>query len=584
MKPRLFLGINTGPVDPAVAAVVDGRVVAYVEEERLIRDKHAVDRYPERALDACLRITGHSIEDVAGVAIGYDLAAHADGRMAAFFDGMARDWPLDAATVRWQRACLARWNIDSQTELHRFRWRRRYGERKFPPILHAPHHYTHAFQAAMESPFDRAVVLTVDGSGDELTTALWLKDGAQLSALRQIHMPHSLGWFYAAFTEYLGFEAYDGEYKVMGLAAHGQSDDALAKLVGEVLLPAPDGVEFRLDPSYIHYGAHSYSARFTDRLVDLLGAPPRVPDAPVTEWHMNLAYAVQQGLEEAACRLVNWAVRETGVRNVCVGGGVGLNVKMNSRIFQMLGVADVFAHPLCADSGQAAGAALLACYRHTGALPQPLTSLALGPEESDEAVTKVLTNARVPFRRSPDVAAEIAGELAQGRIVAWCQGRMEAGARALGQRSILADPRSPDVRDRVNAAIKHREMWRPFGPSMLAEAAAGYFDSVSDSRFMMMAFDASDKLRADAPAVVHSDGTSRVQLVHADTDPLYHRLISEFAALTGVPAVLNTSFNVRGEPMVCSAEDALRTFWATGLDVLAIGDLVVRKEGTQTTP
>jgi carbamoyltransferase len=293
---------------------------------------------------------------------------------------------------------------------------------------------------------------------------------------------------------------------------------------------------------------------------------------------MNAAFAVQRELEEAVGRLVRWAVEETGVGNVCVGGGVGLNVKMNSRIFDLPSVTDVFAHPLCADNGQAAGAALVTCHRETGALPRPLTSLALGPAEDDTAIARVLHNAGIRYEQCADVCATVARELAAGRLVAWCQGRLEAGPRALGQRSILADPRTVEVRDRVNAAVKQREAWRPFGPSMLASAAERYFDRVTDSRFMTMAFAANERLRADAPAIVHADGSSRIQLVHPESDPLYHRLIAEFAALTGVPVLLNTSFNVRGEPIVNSTEDALRTFWATGLDVLAVGNLVVRKE------
>jgi carbamoyltransferase len=579
----VFLGIALGPYDPAVAAVVDGRVVAYAEEERFVRNKHAVGLYPERALHYCLEATGKSIDEVHSVSVGFDLAAYSDGRMRQFFALMAQEWDLDDGTRSWQHACLSRYGLVAQRALHHFHWRRQYGDREFPPIRFAPHHYTHAFQTAMESPFESAVALTVDGSGDKHTTVLWLKQGGGLSPIREIHMPHSLGWFYAAFTEYLGFEAYDGEYKVMGLAAHGGPNARLQDAVGQVLMPAPDGVEFRLDPSYIHYGDHSYSHRFTDKLVKLLGMPPRLSRDPVTEWHMDLAFAVQQALEDAACRLVRWAVAETGVRNVCIGGGVGLNVKMNSRIFELPEVADVFGHPLCADNGQAAGAALVTCHRETHALPPPLTSLALGPEQDDATVAKVLRNAGVAATESPDICRAVARELADGKLVGWYQGRLEAGPRALGQRSILADPRTVEVRDRVNAAVKQREIWRPFGPSMLASAAGRYFDRVTDSRFMTMAFPANDLLAKEAPAIVHTDGSSRVQLVHEDANPMYHRLLTEFAALTGVPVLLNTSFNVRGEPIVSSAEDALRTFWATGLDVLAIGSFLVRKTALDRT-
>jgi carbamoyltransferase len=243
-------------------------------------------------------------------------------------------------------------------------------------------------------------------------------------------------------------------------------------------------------------------------------------------------------------------------------------------------VESVFAHPLCGDGGAAAGAALVECFRQTEAVPAPLTSLALGPGNDAAAVRRALRTARVPYEEPADLIGTVARDLADGKIVGWCQGRIEAGPRALGQRSILADPRSSDVRDRVNAVVKHRELWRPFGPAMLASAANRYLERFTDSRFMTMAFPATDLLRRDAPAIVHSDGSSRVQLVHPGDGSRLHELLTAFAAITGVPVLLNTSFNVRGEPIVCTTEDALRTFWSTGLDVLVLGDVVVRKQAT----
>ncbi|MEY9912935.1 putative NodU family carbamoyl transferase [Catenulispora sp. MAP12-49] len=312
----------------------------------------------------------------------------------------------------------------------------------------------------------------------------------------------------------------------------------------------------------------------------LLGAEPRLPAGPVTQWHMDLAYAVQSEIEEAACRLVRWAVQETGISTVCLGGGVAQNVKMNSAIFAMDEVSDVFAHPLCSDSGAAAGAALVTCFRETGAHPLPLATLALGPEESSAAIRASLCNAKVAFEQPADVFAMTARALADGLLVGWVDGRAEAGPRALGQRSILADPRAVESRDTVNAVVKQRELWRPFAPAMLASARDRYFDKSTDSRFMTMAFRANAALRRDAPAIVHSDGTSRIQTVHPDVTPAFHRLIQEFAGMTGVPVLLNTSFNIRGEPIVNTTEDALRTFWATGLDMLVLGaEFVVRKEG-----
>ncbi|NED99846.1 carbamoyltransferase family protein [Phytoactinopolyspora halotolerans] len=572
-----YIGISEGPVDPAAAVVRDGHVVAYAEEERLVRVKHAYGRYPIRALRYCLDSAGVTLCDVAAVGIGWNVDEYTDGTVGEFFAYLASIWPVDHATQRWQRATMERFTRRALVARHHRQWRRHFGDIAMPPITWAPHHFTHAFQASMQAPFDPALVLTVDGSGDVHTTVLWLRSGARLERLREIRMPHSLGWFYAAFTEYLGFDAYDGEYQVMGLAAHGSPDAALAAAVGKVLLPAEDGIEFRLDPSYIHYGTHSWSGRFTDALVDLLGRPPRSPGAEVDGWHRDLAFSVQRALEEAACRLVRWGVERTGVRSLCIGGGVGLNVAMNARLLEDSGVERLFAHPLCADSGAAAGVALAVCARETGAAPEPLTTLALGPEFGEHEIKAVLDGCHLDYDRPIDLAEAVARDLAAGWIVGCFQGRMEAGPRALGQRSILADPRSVTIRDRVNEAVKQREDWRPFGPAVLAEAEPRYFGHGHDSRFMTLALRANQRLVDEAPAVVHTDGTARAQLVHRESSPELHAVLTAFGRLTGVPVLLNTSFNVKGEPMVCTPQDAIRTFFATGLDALAIGPYLVRK-------
>lgn len=576
---QVYLGIAEGHSDPSVAAVRGGHVIAYAEEERFSRNKHAFGSYPKRALRYCLEATGVSLEEVGAVCLGWNLAAYSDGRIASFFNSLSAEWDVDEATLGWQRSMLSRFNISSVQTRHEREWRREFGNVQFPPIRFLPHHFTHAFQASMQSPFESALVLTIDGSGDEHTTVLWIKHEGELAPLRELYMPHSLGWFYAAFTEYLGFDAYDGEYKVMGLAAHGAESSELRDCVSRVLFPASDQIEFRLDPSYIHYGDHSYSARFTDKLPVLLGREPRLPSEPVGKWHADLAFAVQTALEESVFRLALWGVKQTGIRNLCIGGGVGLNVKMNHGLLELPEIDDVFAHPLCADGGASAGAALAVCQEDTGQNAERLTTLSIGPGYDDKTIEKTLKDAGIDFERPSNLLETVAQDLADGRIIGWFQGRMEAGPRALGQRSILADPRSPQARDRVNAVVKHREAWRPFGPAMLPEATHKYFDgSTTDSRFMMMALKANDRLRADAPAVVHADGTARVQLVHEEDCPDFHALLKAFERVSGVPAILNTSFNVRGEPIVCSPDDALRTFSGTGIDVLVMGDCIVRKE------
>jgi carbamoyltransferase len=576
---RFYLGIMTGPHDPSAAIVRDGQVLALADEERFTRTKHAFGSYPIHAVRYCLEAAGVDLARVHQIAMPWDIVAYSDGRIEAFYDKMSRCFEIDAATRGWQRRQLATFHVDNLRAWHQRELFHASGCTAVPPLVGPGHHYTHAFQAAHESPFDPCVALVLDGSGDTHSGTVWLRSGGELSLLREISMPHSLGWFYAAVTEYLGFASSDGEYKVMGLASHGRQDTHLDELFARVLLPADDGIEYRLDPRFIHYGAHTYSGRFTDHLPELLGRPPRARCQPVGQWHMDVAAAAQRALERAACRLAEWAVRQTGVADVCIGGGVGMNVTMNAAVAALPQVRRVFAHPGCADNGAAAGAALAACHADTGRLPAPLKTMALGPAYQREDVLRALRATGSPFVELEDPCTAVARDLADGLIVGWFTGRMEAGSRALGQRSILADPRSPSMRDRVNAVVKHREPWRPFAPSVLDEVACAYSDDHGgDGRFMTMAFPASDLLRRHAPAVVHVDGTSRLHRVVRADNPEFHRLIEAFGALTGVPVLLNTSFNVAGEPIVCSPSDALRTFWGSGLNVLVLENFVVRKQ------
>jgi len=572
-----FVGIFEGGYDPAVGVVRDGKLLAYAEEERFLRNKHAQGWYPTRSLRFCLDQAGIEPGNVAALAINWDVPSYTNGAMRDFFQTMRREWPVDQRTVKWQEGALQTFSENGVRARHAVAWRRAFGTQDIPPIWPIPHHYVHAVHAFLQSPFDDAICLTVDGSGDQFCTVVWHGQGNEVRSLYEVAMPHSLGWFYAAATEYLGFEAYDGEYKVMGLAAYGRPNPKIKQAVDRLLFAAEDGIGYRLDPSLIHFGAHSWSSRFTDAFVELFGRNPRAAHEPIDEWHYDFAYAIQEALEVATQRLVRWAQAKTGSNALVIGGGVGLNVKMNSKLFEMEGISRIFPHPLCSDSGAAAGAALVACWQHTGVRPEPLVTLALGNEEHDDDIEDVLKRCGVAYARSNDIARSVAIELAEGRVVGWFQGRMEAGPRALGQRSILADPRHVGVRDRVNNVIKYREPWRPFCPSMTAESADRYLENWDDAPFMVVAFHAKPKLSEDAPAIVHVDGTVRVQMVHQATNPLFHRLLKRFEQLTGVPVLLNTSFNVKGEPIVCTATDALRTFFGTGMDSLALGNFLVKK-------
>ncbi|HEX7895822.1 MAG TPA: carbamoyltransferase C-terminal domain-containing protein [Terriglobales bacterium] len=576
----LVLGIHTG-VDPAVALVRNGRLESFSEEERHVRYKHAPAMFPYRAIKNCLASASIKPEEIDAIAINWDLDAFNDGRIERFYDDLSKTYPVDSGTKGWQRKNIAERNFTSLTRLYTGVWRKLFGLRNLPAIRGVSHHFGHAHQAYMQSPFDDAICLTIDGSGDTECTVVWRCTNGRLERLKSFDMPHSLGWFYSAFTEYLGFDAYDGEYKVMGLAAYGRPREDILQLLNSVLQFDADGVGYRLNPSYIHYGDHSYSGRFTDELVALFGREPRREDQPITEWHEDLAYAVQSMLEAAVCRLVAWAIKTTGTQNICIGGGVGLNVKMNSKIFSMKGVKAVFAHPLCSDSGTAAAAAFVVSEQLSGHVPEKLHSLSLGHKETNEGIEKALLASKLSYRRSDDITKDVSQALAGGAIVGWFQGGMEAGPRALGNRSILADPRSIENRDKVNAIVKFREYWRPFCPSLPTEAVPLFFDRYCDAPFMIVAFESNSLLKKLAPAIVHIDNSVRLQAVDKEVNPLYHRLLNAFGALTGVPVLLNTSFNVKGEPIVCTAADAIRTFAATGLDILAIGDYILEKSAVR---
>ena len=566
-------------VDPAAALIRDGELVAYVEEERLIRFKHATNIFPVRSIEACLEKAGATLSEVDSFVYGWDAMRYADGRMEAFYEDQNKRYPPDDATRAWQRRLLGVFRPEQLKK-------RLYSElvahfgislNDVPPLTFYPHHKAHAAAAFLMSPFEEAAVLTIDGSGDSECTVVWHGKGIELEPIHRIEIPHSLGWFYSAITELLGFKAYDGEYKVMGLAAYGSENMELRAKLNDVLKPGPSEFDYELDPSFIHHGAHTYSTRYTDKLPEHLGVEPRLGTAPLTKLHEDLAFEAQRALEETVLRLLSHVRAESGLKNLCIGGGVGLNVKMNSRILKSGLFDEVFPHPIPNDSGLSIGAAIGEWTRVTGTRPEPLKHVYLGPSYSDEAIEDQVRSCGLSYRKCDDIATETAKLLADGKIVAWFQGAMEGGPRALGGRSILGDPRDVSTRDRVNSAIKFREYWRPFCPSMSDKAASQLLDKCTTAPYMVLAHDATDEAHKLVPAIVHVDGTARTQTVNADTNPRYHALLMAFEKLAGVPVLLNTSFNIKGEAIVCSPRDAIRTFSSTGIDALAIGSLLLEK-------
>ena len=572
-----ILGVFHSYSDPSAALVRDGKVLAFVEEERLARVKHAMGYFPSRAVRYVLQAAGVSIRDVDSVVQAWDCPAYDNGQLAAVYSRINSKYPTSEGDLAYQQKHRQALTSQNQRNIILQHFRREFGDIEFPPISFVRHHLTHACMAYFHSGLDNALVLTLDGSGEWTTTSWWQGHDGRLEPLHEVTIPHSLGWFYSALTEYLGFRAYDGEYKVMGLAAYGKPDPTLAERIAQIVWYDGQG-GFETDPMLMSRGPRKYSYYYPDSLADHLGRPPRTESEKIDDWHMSLAYEVQRRLEDVVEDQVAYWTQKTGLSNLAIAGGVGLNIKMNARLFRSRLVEDIFIHPLCADAGVAVGAGLAYEYTNGQALSASrIDSVSWGPDYEDEEIERILQTCKQSYSKEESIPRSVAKLLAEGKVVAWFQERMEGGPRALGNRSILADPRDVASRDKVNAAVKYREFWRPFCPSMTEAGAKQYLKRYTTAPFMILAFEATDKAKEEIPAVVHVDGTLRVQIVQPKDNRRFHQLITEFAELTGIPCLLNTSFNVKVEPVVCTPHDAIRTFSATGLDALAIGSFLLVK-------
>lgn len=551
------LGINCYLHDSSAALFQDGRLVFAAEEERFSRIKKDA-RFPRLAIQAALDHGRLRMEEVDAVAFGWNRGGLTP--LHTLRSLLTGKLPLSAFMVADSFVAAAR-------ELYHGNGRRSL-ERAFPAparVLFVDHHLAHAWSAFALSGFEEALVVVLDGRGARQATTLYHAAGERMEAVKTFNWPNSLGAFYEAFTDLLGFERHNDEWKVMGLAAYGEPDHDLSDL----LRITPGG--YGIDASVVCGRRWADISRLEQRF-----GPRRDPEA-LTEDDRNLAASVQAATEAALFAVIEEGVRLTGCLNVCLAGGVALNSKANGRLLASELVRDVFVQPAATDDGTAVGAAI-AAHAELG-VPVPgyrLTDVYLGPEFDDPE--PVLRTYKIHAARVPDVERLTARLLADGAIVGWFQGRMEFGPRALGGRSILADARRPEMKDRVNECVKFREGWRPFAPSCLEEAAGDYFECCGEAPFMTLTFDVRPRRRAHIPAVTHADGTARVQTVSREASPRYWRLISEFAGLTGVPVIMNTSFNLRGEPIVCTPKDAIRTFYSSGLDFLVMGDFVVAKD------
>jgi len=553
--------------------VGDGIVTAASQEERFSRVKHDAS-FPNRAIDFCLARAGVGLDGLDAVAFFWNPGIHA-GAPSRRLTAVPRHQLEYLFSV--PTSLLPRMGDDEVVGLEQ---RLRLASGRELVIHYVTHHLCHAAAAFYTSPFDRAAVLTVDGYGERQATGIFDCAGTAISEVLAVDFPHSVGAVYAAFTQYLGFKPNSGEGKVMGLAPYGREGEALAHV--RRMFGLTDA-GFEVDTSFFEY-FHDRPARYSRKLVELLG-PPRAPESGIDRRHRDIAWAVQAVTEDALLHLARLARERSESRNLCMAGGVALNCVANGRIAREAEFDRFFFYPAAGDAGTCVGAALWAYHNiygkgRAGAVADEYT----GPEYGSDQIAAVLRRAEAAHVLLPDPIRTAAAMIAGGLVVGWFQGRAEFGPRALGNRSILADPRRADMKDLLNARVKFREEFRPYAPSVLEEACGEWFSSGVASPYMLRAYDTLEEKAASLPAVTHVDGTARVQTVSRESNPRYHALISAFGEITGVPVVLNTSFNIRGEPIVHTVEDALRCLFTTGLDALIAGDFLVIKDREKVGP
>ncbi len=595
LPPRYILGISGYYHDSAACLLDNGKIVAAAQEERFTRKKHDAS-FPAKAVEFCLQQAKIEINDVEAV-VFYDKPFLTFERLLETYVHMA---PKGLGSFLTSMPVWLTEKIFLKRILKKELAKFSSGAKLKPPVLFSEHHQSHAASAFYPSPFKNAAILCMDGVGEWATTSAWNGQGGVLDPLWEIRFPHSLGLLYSAFTYYTGFKVNSGEYKVMGLAPYGEPKYVQA--IYDNLIDLKEDGTFRLNLSYFDYCT---GLRMTNEKFDhVFGGPPREPESQLSQREMDLAKSIQVVTEEVVLRLGRKLHRETGQKNLCMAGGVALNCVANGRLLREGPFDDVWIQPAAGDAGGALGCALSLWHQY---YQQPRTPSAdhfdgmsgsfLGPSYSTNEVEDFLKSKNIPYRRYSDLELfdVVATDLAQEKVVGWFQGKMEFGPRALGGRSIIGDARSPKMQSVMNLKIKYRESFRPFAPSVLKEKAFDFFELEKQSPYMLLVapvkadrrkevpeaglwgIDLLNQARSDIPAVTHVDFSARVQTVSVEENPRYYELIKKFGEKTGYPLIVNTSFNVRGEPIVCTPEDAYRCFMRTGIDTLVLENCVLQK-------
>ncbi len=591
-----ILGISAYYHDSAAALVIDGEIVAAAQEERFTRKKHDF-RFPHKAVEYCFQQGGLKNADDLDYVVFYDKPVLKFERLLETylsfvpkgFPSFIKAMPLWLKQKLWMREHM-RDELDFDGT-----------------VLFTEHHESHAASAFFPSPFEDAAILTIDGVGEWATASLGHGQGNKMRLLKEIHFPHSLGLLYSAFTYFCGFKVNSGEYKLMGLAPYGEPK--YVDLILENLIDLKDDGSFELDMSYFDYAA---GLRMTnDKFSQLIGGPPRKPESQLTQREMDLAASVQKVTEKAMMLMAEYARKETGSKNLVLAGGVALNCVGNGKLLANGPFENMWIQPAAGDAGGALGSALFVHYqlengeRTVDGKRDLQSATLLGPEFSEKEIARFIKSQGIVAHRADDLddlAGRVADILSEENVVGWFQGRMEFGPRALGGRSIIGDPRSRDMQTKMNLKIKFRESFRPFAPSVMREHVHEYFQMDADSPYMLLVagvhedkrlevkengafgLDKLKQIRSEVPAITHVDYSARVQTVSREDNPAYHRMIERFYEKTGCPVIVNTSFNVRGEPIVCTPEDAYRCFTRTNMDYLVLGPFVIDKKEQDLPP
>ncbi len=599
------LGISAFYHDSAAAIIEDGEIIAAAQEERFTRKKHDPN-FPANAVKFCLNFSGSTIDKLDAIAFYDKPLLKFERLLETYYAFVPKGLPSFITAIPvWlkEKMFLKRLLYEELEKIEAF-------DRKKVKLLFPEHHLSHAASAFYPSPFEESAILTIDGVGEWATASICHGQGKNIRILKELKFPHSLGLLYSAFTYFLGFKVNSGEYKLMGLAPYGvPGSDQVKKyvqIIRSTLVDLKDDGSIWLNQDYFNY-ATGLTMVHKEKWAKLFGFKAREPEEELQAHHCNLGLAIQEITEEVVIKMASEARRLTNSDNLCMAGGVALNCVANGKVYNSKIFKNIFIQPAAGDAGGALGAAQAAYHIYFGkdrVKNAPLDGMKgsyLGPEYFDQDVQSVAKRYNASYQyfdQTNDLCKQIALKLSEGNVIGWMQGRMEFGPRALGGRSILGDPRNEEMQRKLNVKIKFRESFRPFAPSVLAEDCSNYFDHDSVSPYMLLvqpvsckrrkplpvdynSYSIKDKLyqvRSDMPAITHIDFSARIQTVHQETNPRYHELVQEFKKLTGYGVIVNTSFNVRGEPIICTPEDAYRCFMRTEMDLLVIGNFVFEKK------